>query len=81
MQQAVRNNIPFKFPSSENMKFVKLTLEKEFVMPLKGNRKVATSVEAKQERRDQQVAECVNDFGPLHSKIRLYTDIGVRVLG
>jgi hypothetical protein len=62
LQQAVRNQIPFKyvlndiwFAAAENMKFVKLILEKEFVMPLKGNRKLATSVEAKQEGRYQRV--------------------------
>lgn len=62
LQQAVRNQIPFKyvlndiwFASAENMKFVKLTLQKEFVMPLKGNRRVATSVEAKQQGRYQRV--------------------------
>jgi hypothetical protein len=62
LQQAVKNQIPFKyvlndiwFAAAENMKFVKLTLEKEFIMPLKGNRKVATSAEAKQEGRYQRV--------------------------
>jgi hypothetical protein len=62
LQQAVKNQIPFKyvlndiwFAAAENMKFVKLTLEKEFVMPLKGNRKVAMSAEAKQEGRYQRV--------------------------
>jgi len=62
MHQAVRNQIPFKyalndiwFASAENMNFVKLTLEKEFIMPLKGNRKVAMSVDAKQEGRYQRV--------------------------
>jgi hypothetical protein len=56
LQQAVKNQIPFKyalndiwFASAENMNFVKLTLKKEFVMPLKGNRKVALSVDAKQQ--------------------------------
>jgi hypothetical protein len=60
MAQAVKNQIPFKyalndiwFSSAENMNFVKITLEKEFVMPLKGNRKVATSAEAKQNGRYQ----------------------------
>ena len=38
------------------MKFVKLTLHKEFVMPLKANRKVATSLSAKQTGRYQRVA-------------------------
>jgi hypothetical protein len=62
LQQAVKNQIPFKyvlndiwFAAAENMKFVKLTLEKEFIMPLKGNRKVATSAEAKQAGRYQRV--------------------------
>jgi hypothetical protein len=62
MAQAVKNHISFKyalndiwFASAENMNFVKITLEKEFVMPLKGNRKVATSADAKQEGRYQSV--------------------------
>ena len=37
------------------MNFDKLTLKKEFVMPLKGNRKVALSVEASGRGRYQQV--------------------------
>ena len=62
LQQAVKNQIPFKyvlndiwFAAAENMKFVKNTLKKEFVMPLKGNRKVAMSVDAKQQGRYQRV--------------------------
>lgn len=62
MQQAVKNQIPFKyalndiwFASAENMVFVKTTLKKEFVMPLKANRKVAMSVDAKHEGRYQSV--------------------------
>jgi hypothetical protein len=62
LHQAVKNQIPFTyalndiwFASAENMNFVKLTLEKEFIMPLKGNRKVAMSVDAKQEGRYQRV--------------------------
>jgi hypothetical protein len=62
LQQAVKNKIPFKyalndiwFASAENMNFVKLTLKKEFVMPLKGNRKVALSVDAKQQGRYRRV--------------------------
>jgi hypothetical protein len=62
LQQAVKNQIPFKyalndiwFASAENMNFVKTRLEKEFVMPLKANRKVATSADAKQEGRYQRV--------------------------
>lgn len=62
LQQAVKNKIPFRYvlndiwyASAENMNFVKLTLKKEFVMPLKGNRKVALSVDAKQQGRYQRV--------------------------
>jgi len=62
VQQAQRNQIPFKyvlndiwFASADNMKFVKNTLKKEFVMPLKTNRKVAVSLSAKQEGRYQRV--------------------------
>ena len=62
LQQAVKNQIPFRyalndiwFASAENMNFVKITLKKEFVMPLKGNRKVALSVSAKQQGRYQRV--------------------------
>ena len=62
LHQAVKNQIPFQyalndiwFASAENMNFVKLTLKKEFVMPLKGNRKVAMSADAKQQGRYQRV--------------------------
>lgn len=62
LQQAVKNQIPFKyalndiwFASAENMNFVKVTLKKEFVMPLKSNRKVALRVDAKQSGRYQRV--------------------------
>ena len=62
LQQAVRNQIPFNyalndiwFAAAENMNFVKLTLKKEFIMPLKGNRKVALSMNAKQQGRYQPV--------------------------
>jgi hypothetical protein len=62
VRQAVHNQIVFTyvlsdiwFASAENMKFVKTTLKKEFVMPIKGNRKVALSLSAKQEGRYQRV--------------------------
>lgn len=62
MQPAVKNQIPFKyalndiwFASAENLNFVKLTLNKDLVMPLKANRKVATSADAKQKGRYQRV--------------------------
>lgn len=62
VRQAFQNQIVFTyvlsdiwFASAENMKFVKTTRKKEFVMPLKGNRKVALSVSAKQNGRYQRV--------------------------
>lgn len=62
LHQAVKNQIPFRyalndiwFASAENMRFVKITLEKDFIMPLKANRKVATSADAKQQGRYQRV--------------------------
>lgn len=62
LQQVVKNQIPFKyalndiwFASAENMNFVKFTLRKDFVMPLKGNRKVTVSADAKQAGRYQRV--------------------------
>lgn len=62
LQQAVYNQIPFGyvlndiwFASAENMLFVKNTLEKDFIMPIKTNRKVALSLSAKQEGHYQPV--------------------------
>lgn len=62
VHQAAKNQILFKyvlndiwFASAENMKFVKIMLKKEFVMPLKANRKVAMSLSAKQSGRYQRV--------------------------
>ena len=61
LRVATHNQVRFKyvlndvwFASSEKMKFVKHRLGKEFVMPLKENRKVAVSGEAK--KRGQYVA-------------------------
>jgi DDE superfamily endonuclease len=60
--QAVRNQIQFKyvlndvwFSASDNMVFVKTTLRKDFVMPLKTNRKVAVSLSLKQNGQYQRV--------------------------
>ena len=57
-QQAVVNQIPFMYvlndiwyASADNMLFVKHTLHKEFIMPLKANRKVAMSLADKQAGR------------------------------
>jgi IS4 transposase len=51
LQQAVTNQIPFRYvmndswySSAENMRFVKQTLAKDFIMPLKANRKIALSL-------------------------------------
>ncbi len=55
LRVALHNQVKFKyvlndvwFASADNMKFIKHTLHKEFVMPLKENRKVAVSLEQKQ---------------------------------
>lgn len=62
LQQCVQNQIPFRhvlndiwFASAENMRFVKLDLEKDFVMALKANRKVALSAADKQHGRYQRL--------------------------
>jgi hypothetical protein len=63
MLQAVhQNKIPFQyvltdiwFASAENMCFVKLDLEKDFIMALKGNRKVALSEEDKSRGKYQRI--------------------------
>jgi len=51
LQHAVSNQLPFRYvmndvwySSAENMCFVKRTLHKDFIMPLKANRKVALSL-------------------------------------
>ena len=62
LQTAVANRIPFRyvlndlwFASAENMRFVKLDLEKEFIMGLKSNRKVALSEADKANGRYQRI--------------------------
>lgn len=63
IQQAVRNQIAFRYvlndvwyASAENMRFIKLTVEKEFVMPLKSNRKIALSAADKKQGRYVQLS-------------------------
>ena len=103
LQQCVQNQIPFRyvlndlwFASAENMRFVKLDLEKEFVMALKANRKIALSVEDKQhghyQRLDQlDLLECTRTViyleqvpFPLHLLRQVFTNAdnstGVRYL-
>jgi hypothetical protein len=60
--RAVKNQILFTyvlndvwFSAAENMNYVKNTLKKEFVMPLKSNRKVALNVSEKRNGRYQSV--------------------------
>jgi hypothetical protein len=62
LEQAVNNQIPFRYvlndvwySSAENMMFIKHTLGKDFVMPIKSNRKVALSRADKQQGRYVQV--------------------------
>jgi hypothetical protein len=45
------------YASADNMKYIKRTLKKDFVMPLKDNRKVALSLEDKQHGRYQTVSK------------------------
>jgi len=61
-QQALRNKVVFKyvlndvwFSAADNMNFVKHTLKKDFVMPLKSNRKLALSLSEKKNGRYQIV--------------------------
>lgn len=64
LQYAARNRIPFRyvlndlwFASAENMCFVKLDLQTEFIMALKSNRKVARSAEDKRHGQYQRLDE------------------------
>jgi DDE superfamily endonuclease len=64
LRQAVINQIPFKyvlndvwFASAENMNFVKHELNREFVMPLKTNRKLALSAADKRQGKYVRVDE------------------------
>ncbi len=62
LQAAHKNKILFKyvltdiwFASAENMRFVKLDLKKDFIMALKGNRKVALSEDDKSNGQYQRI--------------------------
>jgi hypothetical protein len=66
LKQAVSNQLPFRYvlndvwyASAENMNFVKHTLKKDFVMPVKANRKVALSLADKQQGRYVRVDSLV----------------------
>lgn len=65
------NKLPFRYvvadlwyASAENMRYVKLDLRREFIFPLKSNRKVALSEKDKQAGRFQAVASL--DLEPNH---------------
>lgn len=58
VRQAVNNQIPFEYvlndvwyASADNMMFIKHDLKRNFIMPLKANRKVALSLEDKKQGR------------------------------
>lgn len=62
LQAVYKNKVPFAyvlndlwFASAENMRFVKLDLQKEFIMALKSNRKVALSEDDKSNGRYQRI--------------------------
>jgi len=63
VRQAAHNQIPFKYvlndvwyASADNMRFIKHDMKRDFVMPLKTNRKVAVSLEDKKQGRYVRVA-------------------------
>jgi hypothetical protein len=66
LRQVVHNQIPFRyvvndvwFASADTMRFVKHDLKRDFVMPLKANRKVALRLEAKKQGQYVRVDELV----------------------
>jgi hypothetical protein len=63
LEACQKNRIGFRYvlndvwyASSENMRYIKRDLEKEFIMPIKTNRKVALSLEEKKRGEYEQVA-------------------------
>ncbi len=62
IKQAIKNELPFElvlfdswFAAAENMKFIKSEQQRDFLCPLKSNRKVATSLSEKLRGRFQAV--------------------------
>jgi hypothetical protein len=62
LEACQKNKIEFRYvlndvwyASSENMRYIKEDLEKEFIMPIKANRKVALSLEEKKRGNYEQV--------------------------
>jgi hypothetical protein len=63
LKACAKNQIGFRYvlndvwyASSENMRYIKRDLEKEFIMPIKANRKVALSLEDKKQGTYEQIA-------------------------
>ena len=78
LKQAVVNRIPFQYvlndvwyASAENMRFVVETLHKDFVMPLKANRKVALSAEDKKRGRYVRVSRVLCKRLELDASIKI----------
>jgi hypothetical protein len=72
LRQASQNQIPFKYvlndvwyASADNMLFVKHGIKRDFVMPLKTNRKVAISLEDKKQGRYVRVDTLKLEAGTL----------------
>jgi len=82
---AVHNQVPFQyvlndvwFASADNMKYVKRDLHKDFIMPLKSNRKVALSEGDK--RRGQYVAVSTLDIPVATTREIWLEDVPLAVL-
>jgi hypothetical protein len=78
LEACAKNRIGFRYvlndvwyASSENMRYIKRDLEKEFVMPIKANRKVALSLEAKKRGEYQQVASVELEPGTVLREVYL----------
>ncbi|MBV9851402.1 MAG: transposase [Armatimonadetes bacterium] len=70
LRACVRNGLPFRyvlndvwFSAADNMKLIKVELDKDFVMPLKGNRNVALSGQDKKDGRYQAVETLTLEHG------------------
>jgi hypothetical protein len=73
LQQAVENQIAFRyvlndvwFSAADNMMFVKRSLKRDFVMPIKSNRKLALSLTDKQQGRYCRVDVLVLEENAVH---------------
>jgi len=78
LAQAVQNQIPFRYvlndvwySAAENMLFIRHTLGKEFIMPLKSNRKLALSLADKRQGRYVRVETLALEA---HAPMRVYLE-------